>query len=118
MPNLTTASAGLTGQYQKYFSEKLLPHAVQLTVYSQFGQKVPFPKNSGSKQIRFTRGDVAASANVQTSVEATPLATFRDYTFTFIDATLVRYDIGVKISDVLNFTDLFRTLTNATEVMG
>lgn len=96
----------------------MLPHAVQLLVLAQYGQKVPFPKNVGSKQIRFTRGDVAAAANVQTSVEGVPLATFRDYTLTFIDATLVRYDIGVKISDVLNFTDLFRTLKNGTEVMG
>ncbi len=118
MALLTTSSAGLTGQYQKYFDKTMLPHAVQLLVLAQFGQKKPFPKNMGAKVIRFTRGDVAAASNVQTSAEGIPITTFRDYTLTFIDATLVRYDIAVKISDVLNWTDLFSTLKNSTSVMG
>src|SRR6266487_239812 len=114
----TTSSAGLSGQYQKYFDEKMLPHAVQNLVLAQFGQKRPFPKNRGSKQMRFTRGDVAAAANVATATEGTPVATFRDYTYTFIDATLVQYVIAAKISDVLNWTDLFSTLKNEISVMG
>src|ERR1041385_4306779 len=118
MALLTTSSTGLTGQYQKYFDKTMLPHAVQLLVLAQFGQKKPFPKNMGAKVIRFTRGDVAAATNVQTSAEGIPITTFRDYTLTFVDGTLVRYDIAVKISDVLNWTDLFSTLKNSTSVMG
>lgn len=118
MPLLTTASSGLTGQYQKYFDKKLLPHAVQLLVLAQFGQKKPFPKNQGSKVMRFTRGDVAAASNVGSAGEGIPTTTFRDYTLTFIDATLQQYDIACKISDVLNWTDLFSTLKNNISVMG
>lgn len=118
MALMTTGSAGVSGQYQKYFSKKLLPHAVQLLVLAQFGQKVPFPKEQGANQIRFTRGDVAAAANVLAGAEGVPTTTFRDYTYTFIDATLVEYEIAAKISDVLSWTNLFDTLKNMTGVMG
>jgi N4-gp56 family major capsid protein len=118
MPLLTTTSGGITGQYQKYFSKKLLPHAVQLLVLAQFGQKVPFPREQGAVTIRFTRGDVAAAANVLAGGEGIPTTTFRDYNYTFIDATLVEYEIAAKISDVLSWTNLFDTLKNMTGVMG
>jgi N4-gp56 family major capsid protein len=118
MPLLTTSSSGITGQYQKYFSKKLLPHAVQLLVLAQFGQKVPFPREQGAVTIRFTRGDVASAANVLAGGEGIPTTTFRDYTYTFIDATLVEYELAAKISDVLSWTNLFDTLKNMTGVMG
>ena len=118
MPLLVTGSAGITGQYQKYFNRRLLPHAVQLLVLAQFGQKVPFPKEQGATQMRFTRGDVAAAANVGSSGEGIATTTFRDYTYAFIDATLVQYDMAAKISDVLSWTNLFDTLKNMTGVMG
>jgi len=118
MPLLTTTSGGITGQYQKYFSKKMLPHAVQLLVLAQFGQKVPFPQESGAVTMRFTRGDVAAAANVLAGGEGIPTTTFRDYNYTFIDATLVEYEIAAKISDVLSWTNLFDTLKNMTGVMG
>jgi len=118
MPLLTTVSSGITGQYQKYFSKKLLPHAVQLLVMAQFGQKVPFPREQGAVTIRFTRGDIAAAANVLAGGEGVPTTTFRDYTYTFIDATLVEYEEAAKISDVLSWTNLFDTLKNMTGVMG
>jgi N4-gp56 family major capsid protein len=118
MPLLITTSSGISGQYQKYFSKKLLPHAVQLLVLAQFGQKVPFPKEQGAVTIRFTRGDVANAANVLAGGEGVPTTTFRDYVYTFIDATLVEYEIAAKISDVLSWTNLFDTLKNMTGVMG
>src|SRR5215471_96637 len=118
MPLLVTTSTGITGQYQKYFSKKLLPHAVQLLVLAQFGQKVPFPKEQGATTIRFTRGDVAAAANVLAGSEGIATTTFRDYNYTFIDATLVEYEEAAKISDVLSWTNLFDTLKNMTGVMG
>jgi N4-gp56 family major capsid protein len=118
MPLLTTTSGGITGQYQKYFSKKLLPHAVQLLVLAQFGQKVPFPREQGAVTIRFTRGDVANAANVLAGGEGIPTTTFRDYNYTFIDATLIEYELAAKISDVLSWTNLFDTLKNMTGVMG
>lgn len=118
MPLLTTGSSGISGQYQKYFNRRLMPHAVQLLVMAQFGQKVPFPKEQGATQMRFTRGDVAAASNVGSAGEGIATTTFRDYTYTFIDATLVQYDLAAKISDVLSWTNLFDTLKNMIGVMG
>jgi len=118
MPLLTTTSSGIVGQYQKYFNRRILPHAVQLTIYSQFGQKVPFPREQGATQMRFTRGDIAAASNVGQSGEGVPTTVFRDYNYTFIDATLQQYDMAAKISDVLSWTNLFDTLKNMTGVMG
>jgi len=118
MALLTTGSSGITGQYQKYFDPQMLQHAKQLLVLAQFGEKRPFPKNKGAKVMRFTRGDVAAAINVGSSGEGIATTTFRDYTYTFIDATLVQYDLAAKISDVLNWTDLFSTLKNMIGVMG
>jgi len=118
MPLLTTGSSGIVGQYQKYFNRRLQPHAVQLLVMAQFGQKVPFPKEQGATQMRFTRGDVAAASNVGSAGEGVPTTVFRDYTYTFIDATLVQYDLAAKISDVLSWTNLFDTLKNMIGVMG
>jgi N4-gp56 family major capsid protein len=118
MALVTTGSPTISGQYQKYFSKKLLPHAVQRLVMAQFGQKVPFPKEQGANTIRFTRGDVANAANVLAGGEGVPTTTFRDYAYTYIDATLQEFEIAAKISDVLSWTNLFDTLKNMTGVMG
>ena len=85
---------------------------------AQFGQKKNLPKNKGSKVIRFTRPDVADATQVLTTAEGIATPTFRDYTLTFIDATLLQYDEACKISDVLNWTDLFSTLKLETQVMA
>ena len=118
MALLTTGSAGLSGQYQKYFNRRLIPHAVQLLVLAQFGQKYPFPKEQGATTMTFTRGDIGNAANVGSSGEGIATTTFRDYTYTFINATLVQYDFAAKISDVLSWTNLFDTLRNMISVMG
>jgi N4-gp56 family major capsid protein len=118
---LSTASSGLSGQYQKYFSRQLLKHAEQLTVMDQPAYKVAFPANQGSKQIRFTKPDVADYTQVEdltSAGEGVPTTNFRDYTFTFTDVTLNQYGIKSKISDVLKATDLFEQLKASVKVMG
>ena len=114
----TSASAGLSGQYQKYFSKKLLPYAVQALVLDQFGQKVPFPKGVGATTIRFTRPDAPDDTQVVTASEGVAINTFRNTTLTFIDATLVQYVEAIKISDVLTWTELFNTLDIGITQMG
>src|ERR1700730_2604374 len=118
MALLATTSSGISGEFQKYMDPVLLKHAVQLLTLAQLGQKKPFPKHTGNKVIRFSRGDIAAATNVNTSGEGIPTTTFRDYSYTFIDGTLVQYDLAAKISDVLTWVDLLNTLKNVTKVMG
>jgi len=116
--SFTGTGTGLAGQYQTYFNKKLLPHAVQLTVLDQFGQKVPFPKNAGAKTMTFIRPDQAAQsatgtvAEVQTLTEGTvyPVNAYRDQTYTPVLATLAQYGEAIKLTDILNWTDLFNAL--------
>lgn len=114
----TTTSTGLTPQYQKYFSKKLLEHAVQSLVLDQFGQRVPFPKNAGAKTIRFMRPDVGDRTQVQTLTEGVPISTFRETTWTPVDLTLAQFGEAAKLSDLLNMTDLFSTLKQNISSMG
>jgi N4-gp56 family major capsid protein len=105
-----TSSAGLSGQFQKYFSPKLLDHAIDTLVLNQFALTAPLPREKGATQIRFTRQDVAASSNVVTLTEGVPISTFRDTTLAFVDATLQLFGEAGRYSDLLTYTELFNIL--------
>ena len=114
----TTSSSGLTAQYQKVFSKKLLEHAIQLTVLNQFGVQVSFPKNAGAKVMRFLRANVGDRTQVQALTEGVPISTFRDITWTPIDVTLAQRGEAARVSDILQVTELFPTLKQATTTLG
>lgn len=105
-----TSSGGLSGQFQKYFNPKLLDHAQNQLVLRQFAMEAPLPREKGATQIRFTRQDVGLSSNVQTLTEGTPIATFRDTTLAFVDATLQLFGEAGRYSDLLTYTELFNIL--------
>src|SRR5882724_4680755 len=105
---LTTASGGLSGQYQKYFDKKLLTAVLQLLVMDQFGQIRSLPPNMGALTVRFTRpdspkvgGTAIGTTGVYSLSEGVPLANDRDYTFSFIDATCTQIGEKMRISDIL-----------------
>lgn len=118
MALMTTASSGLTPQYQKYFAKKLLKYKKQLTVLDQFAQKVPFPKNEGAVTIRFMRPNVGDAAQVLTLSEGVVPTTYREITWTAVDATLAQYGQISKISDVVKMTDLFSTMEQAVRTQA
>lgn len=122
---LTTASGGLSGQYQKYFDKKLLTAVLQILVMDQFGQIRSLPPNMGALTVRFTRPDspivggvAIGTTGVYALSEGVPLANDRNYTFTFIDATCTQIGEKMRISDILGATNLFDTLTAASKVLG
>ena len=114
----TTASAGLSGQYQVYFSKKLLEYAKQLLVMDQFAQKIPFPKEAGATQMRFFRPNAGDRTQVQSLAEGIPIATFRDSTLTPITFTMAQFGEAAKMSDILTYTNLFNSLNMSVETMG
>jgi N4-gp56 family major capsid protein len=114
----TTSTAGLTAQFQTAFSKQLLPHIVQELVMDQFASRKPFPKNAGSKTIRFFTPAVADASQVSTLTEGVPLATYRETSLTYVDATLVQYGEVTKISDILGMTALFDVLEDSLRLMG
>jgi N4-gp56 family major capsid protein len=116
--NLTTASGGLSGQYQKYFDKRLLTAVLQILVMDQFGQIRSLPPNMGALTVRFTRPDSPDRTQVQTLTEGTPLSTDRNYTYSFVDATCTQVGEKTTISDILGATNLFDTLQNVSKLLG
>jgi N4-gp56 family major capsid protein len=115
---MVTTSTGLTSEYQTYFDKQLLAYAKPLTVTAQFAQKKPFPKNRGAKTVRFFRPPAPDRSRVVSLVEGVPPANYNEITFTPIDVTLAQYGEPVKISDILDETDLFDTLDTSIRTMG
>lgn len=118
MAVLTTASSGLSGQYQKYFDKKLLTAVLQLLVMDQFGQVRPLPPNLGNNVVRFTRPPAPDSTTVQSLTEGVAISTDRTFAWSFVDATPTQVGQKATISDILSATNLFDTLKGMTTLMG
>ena len=118
MAMMTSSTTELAHQYQTYFSKKMLPRAKQALVLEQFAARSPFPKNAGSKTIRFFRKAAGAASNVTALTEGVALATYREIDLDYVEATLVQYGEVAKISDVLSWTELFNTLNETIDTMG
>jgi N4-gp56 family major capsid protein len=116
--NVTT-DADLAVQYQNYFSKKLLTYAVQALVLDQFGTKAPLPAKSGHKAISMFRWDVPAAGAIKTLTEGdTSTVGDRDIALTKISKTLIQRGQVVKLSDILNATDLFSSLQQSVKING
>lgn len=113
--NTTTS---LTNQYQRFYSKKLLEHAEHTLVLNQFAEMRPLPKGLGSKTIRFFRRVAAASANVQTLTEGTPLATYTDLTYAAVDVDLVQLGELARFTDILGWTALLDVMDDGVELLG
>lgn len=120
-----SSTSTLANEYQKYFSKKLLKHAIQLTKLDQFAYKADLPKNTGSRIISFFRRSASAVStttglvsNVQTLTEGVPISTFIDATLLRVDVTLTQYGEATKITDILQMTELFNALKQNTDLMG
>lgn len=119
------STATLANEYQKYFSKKLLDHAVQLTVMDQWADRQPLPKEMGAKVISFFRPLASVTNtttglvdNVQTLTEGTPISNFTGRTLARVDCTLVQLGEASKITDILNMTQLFDALKQNIEYMS
>jgi len=116
--NVTT-DADLAVQYQNYFSKKLLTYAVQALVLDQFGTKAPLPGKSGHKAISMFRWDVPKATDINTLTEGTVGSVGdRDIALTKISKTLIQRGQVVKLSDILNATDLFSSLQQSVKING
>jgi N4-gp56 family major capsid protein len=113
-----TTQSTLTDLYQTHFSKNLLDHAVQALVLDQFGMPAELPKNRGSLTIRWFRPGVADASQVQTLSEGTPINTFRNVTYSYVEATLGQYGEAAKITDVVTMTGLFDALKQSISTMG
>lgn len=114
----TTTTTTLSSQFTRKFSKDLLDHAIESLQLNQFAKQAELPKNLGSKTIRFFRPVAAASANVQTLSEGTPISTFADLTYESVDVDLVQYGEAMKFTDVLGWTALLNIMKDGINLMG
>ena len=119
MATNVTTDAALANQYQNYFSKKLLTYAVQALVLDQFGSKAPLPAMSGHKAISMFRWDSPKATDINTLTEGdTSTVGERAIALTKISKTLIQRGQIVKLSDVLNATDLFNSLQQSVKING
>jgi len=119
MATNVTTDAALANQYQNYFSKKLLTYAVQALVLDQFGSKAPLPAKSGHKAISMFRWDTPKATDINTLTEGdTSSVGERAIALTKISKTLIQRGQIVKLSDVLNATDLFNSLQQSVKING
>lgn len=121
----TTTSSTLANEYQKYFTKKLLKHAIQKTVLDQFALKAKLPKNVGAKIISFFRrsASVANPATgyvdgVKTLAEGVVINSPTDFTVLRVDVPLVQYGEYAKITDIADMTSLFDAVDMNIEGMS
>jgi N4-gp56 family major capsid protein len=116
---MTTSTSGLTGAQMAFvFSKQLLKYARQKLVMNQFGDDVTFQKNAGSKVIRWLRPAAGDRTQVQTLTEGVPLATYREISYTTVEATLIQYGELAKFSDQLTLIELYPTLRQSIDTLG
>ena len=119
MATNVTTDAALANQYQNYFSKKLLTYAVQALVLDQFGTKAPLPAKSGHKAISMFRWDTPKAPDINTLTEGdTSTVGERAIALTKISKPLIQRGQIVKLSDVLNATDLFNSLQQSVKING
>jgi N4-gp56 family major capsid protein len=119
MATNVTTDAALANQYQNYFSKKLLTYAVQALVLDQFGTKAPLPAKSGHKAISMFRWDTPKATDIGTLTEGDASSVGeRAISLTKISKTLIQRGQIVKLSDVLNATDLFNSLQQSVKING
>jgi len=114
----TNTTTTLSGQYQNYFSKKLMTYAVQALVLDQFAEKAPLPAKSGHKAISMFRWDAPSTSAIETLTEGTTTSGTRDITLTKISKSLLQRGQVIKLTDVLNATDLFNSLSQSVTING
>jgi len=114
--NTTTS---LSGQYQNYFSKKLLTYAVQALVLDQWAERTPLPKNAGNKDISMFRWGAPSTSAIETlGTEGTKPTGTRSLALTKISKTLIQRGQYIELTDVLTQTDLFNALAQSIRTQG
>jgi N4-gp56 family major capsid protein len=113
--NTTTS---ISNQYQNYFSKQLLDHAVHNLNLNDYAKMADLPRGMGAKAISFFRPVTAASANVQSLTEGTPISTFTDLTYTKVDVTLAQIGEAMSFTDILSWTSLLNVMKDGVVLLG
>ena len=123
----TQAATGITNSLQEYFSKQLLHQITQNLVLDQFAYRQALPEKAGKKSVRFFRYVEPSTGDIESLTEGdndTFAATsagrgrYKTLTLGYVDATLSSYGQVVGLSDILQATELFNHMEQATIVNG
>ena len=123
----TQAATGITNSLQEYFSKQLLHQITQNLVLDQFAYRQALPEKAGKKAVRFFRYVEPSTGDIENLTEGdndTFAATsagrgrYKTLTLGYVDATLSSYGQVVGLSDILQATELFNHMEQATIVNG
>jgi len=109
-------SGSLSDSYQKYFSKMLLERQLPILQMEQFAVKATLPRKNGNKEITFFRYDNPSISNIVeiTSEGTNPGSNERQLTLSTVTGSLKQYASLVKLSTLLEATNLFDSLSQAT----
>lgn len=123
----TQGAAGITNSLQEFFSKELLHQIVQNIVLEQFAKKQALPEKAGKKSVRFFRYVEPSTGDIEDLVEgdndmfaatSAGRGRYKTLTLDYIDCTLKSYGQVIGLSDILQATELFNHLEQATTVNG
>lgn len=117
----TTTTTTLTDTYQRFYSQELLAHATPELKLNQFGAKKELPRKRGATTIRWFRR-MATSATtvgqVQSLAEGTPISTFTQYAYGYVDGSLTQFGEALKYTDIVGWTALLDVLDDGITYLG
>jgi N4-gp56 family major capsid protein len=111
-----TNPADVANRLQTYFSRKMLDPIENTLVLDQFAVTEDLPANLAAKSIRFYRRRQAGQ-NASALTEGTPINTFTETASGYIDCTLAQRGEAAKLSDILQWTDIFNWLNQNVETL-
>ena len=123
----TQAAAGITNSLQEYFSKQLLHQITQNLVLDQFAYRQALPEKAGKKSVRFFRYVEPSTGDIESLTEgdndtfaatSAGRARYKTLTLDYVNATLSSYGQVVGLSDILQATELFNHMEQATTVNG
>lgn len=112
--NVTTDS-GMSAEMKTYYHDRLIDYAEPKLVHSQFGQKVPIPRNHG-KTVEFRK--YSALPKALTALEEGVTPDGRKLEVSTITSEIKQYGDYIAISDILETTAIDRNLEQATKMQG
>ena len=115
MNTQTTASAGLSEEMKKFYSDYLIDMALPKLVHDQFAQKHPIPK-AGGKTIQFRKYNPLGKMLTPLTEGVTPDG--QSLSVSVIEATVAQYGGYVTLSDILLMTAIDNNLVQATKLLG
>ena len=123
----TQAAAGITNSLQEYFSKQLLHQITQNLILDQFAHRQALPEKAGKKSVRFFRYVEPSTGDIESLTEgdndtfaatSAGRARYKALTLDYVNATLSSYGQVVGLSDILQATELFNHMEQATTVNG